>query len=160
MSGLTEKIEEEITPLVRDLGCEIVRVAIFDHGKDKILQIMIEEKDGSSATINDCEKVSRALSIKLDVMDPIKDRYSLEVSSTGIDRPLVKPSDFIKFCGKPVVIKTYVSKKGCKTFKGNLDSASENDIKLTLDTPLNDGDNSIVLPYEEISSAHIDGFRI
>ena len=160
MSGLTEKIEEEITPLVKDLGCEVVRVAIFDHGKDKTLQIMIEEQDGSAATIKDCENVSRALSVKLDVMDPIRERYSLEVSSTGIDRPLVKPSDFIKFCGKPVVVKTYVSKKGCKTFKGNLDSASENDIRVALDTPLNDGDDSIVLLYEEISSAHIDGFKV
>ncbi len=159
MSGLTEKIEEEITPLVKSLNCEVVRVTILEHGRDKILQIMIEEKDGSPATITDCEKVSRALSVKLDVMDPIKERYSLEVSSTGIDRPLVKPSDFIKFCGKPVVVKTYVLKNGSKIFKGNLESASENDIKLTLDTPLNGGGDSITLLYEEISSAHIDGFK-
>lgn len=160
MSALTEKIEFEITPLVSELGCQVVRVAIFDKGRDKILQIMIEKNDGSSATITDCEIVSKNLSIKLDVMDVIDDRYRLEVSSTGIDRPLVKPADFIRFCGKPVVVKTYVANNGCKTFKGNLESASENDIKLALDTPLKDGSEAIVLHYEEISSAHIDGFKI
>lgn len=160
MSASTTKIEEEITPLVRDLDCEVVRVAFFDHGRDKILQVMIEKSDGTSATITDCEKVSRTLSVKLDVMDPITGRYRLEVSSTGIDRPLVKPKDFIKFCGKPVVVKTYVSKGGCKTFKGSLESASENGIKLSLDVPLDDGSDTVALSYEEISNAHIDGFRI
>lgn len=160
MSSLTEKIELEISPLVKSLGCIVVRVAILGRDRNRTLQIMIEKEDGSSATIMDCEKVSRALSVKLDVMDPIKNKYRLEVSSTGIDRPLVKPTDFIRFQGKPVVVETYTAKAGRKTFKGLLDFASENDIKLSLDSCTQDGNDTVTLLYEEISNAHIDGFKV
>lgn len=160
MSALTERIEKELAPLIRDQGCEIVRVALFNFEKNKTLQIMIEKQNGDSATIEDCEKVSREVSVSLDVMNPISGHYNLEVSSTGIDRPLTKPSDFVKFCGKPVVIKTYVLKNGRKIFKGNLESASENGITLVLDAPLQDGNIKVDLPFEEINAAHIDGFKI
>lgn len=160
MSALTEKIEKELTPLVRELDCEIVRVMLFNSEKNKTLQLMIEKANGDSATIGDCEKISRAVSVSLDVMNPIKGQYNLEVSSTGVDRPLTKPADFLKFCKKPVVVKTYVLKNERKIFKGCLEFASENGINLTLDTPLQNGNNSIDLSYEEISSAYIDGFKV
>ncbi len=160
MSALTEKIEKELSPLVKDLECEIVRIILFSSEKNKTLQIMIEKANGESASIDDCEKVSRAVSISLDVMNPISGHYNLEVSSTGVDRPLTKHSDFVKFCGKPVVVKTYVLKNERKIFKGSLEFASENGINLALDTPLQDGNNTIDLSYEEISSAYIDGFKV
>ena len=160
MSTSIEKIETEISPLVKDLGCEVVRVALFGSNKTKTLQIMIEKDDGSCVTIDDCENVSRALSINLDVMDPINGNYNLEVSSTGIDRPLTKPKDFVRFCQNPVIVKTYVLKNERKIFKGVLESAAENGIKIMLDTPLPDGSDSVELEYGEISSANIDGFKI
>ena len=160
MTTLEEKIEKEIAPLVQDFGCEVVKVSIITQNRNKVLQIMIEESNGNSATIDDCQRISRALSLKLDVINPIVHRYTLEVSSAGIERPLTKPKDFMRFCGKPVVVKTFVSKAECKTFRGNLESATENGIQLRLDIPLKDVGDRISLSYEEISGAHIDAVKI
>ena len=157
MATLENKIENELTPLVRELGCEIVKVALLQHGKSKVLQIMIERSDCASANIDDCQRISKALSLKLDVMNIITGQYNLEVSSAGIDRPLVKPKDFVRFCHSNVVIKTHVAKFGCKKFKGNLEFASESGIKLRLDVPLKGNGDDISFLYEEISSAHVDG---
>lgn len=159
MAILAEKIEREITPLVRELGCEVVKVSLFDQAGQKTLQILLERPDGSSVNIDDCQRISRALSLKLDIVDVITDKYTLEISSAGIDRPLVKPADFVRFCGKNVVVKTYVSKAGRKTFKGSLKSATENGIKLEQEVPQKDGEDEVSLLYEEISSAHIDGSK-
>ena len=159
MSTLEGKIAEEITPLVQGLGYELVKVTLFHHGTNKVLQIMIERSDGNSVNIDDCQRISKALSLKLDVMDIIAGKYNLEVSSAGIDRPLVKPKDFIRFCHSNVVVRTHVAKFGCKNFKGSLEFASESGIKLKLDVPLKDNGDEISFLYEEISSAHIDGTK-
>ncbi|MDR1609737.1 MAG: ribosome maturation factor RimP [Holosporales bacterium] len=148
-----------LSGLVKELGCEIVVVNLFTRNKTRTLQIMIERLDGSSVSIDDCERISKAVSISLDVHDPIKGKYNLEVSSTGIDRSLVSPDDFIRFSGRQVVVNTYVTKWDRKTFKGNLESADECGIKMTLDSPLPNGENAVDLMYEEICSAHIDGFK-
>lgn len=159
MVTLAKKIEGEISPLVKEFGCKIVKVSLFEQGKRKILQVMIEKDNGNPASIDDCQKVSRAISLKLDVMDLITSRYNLEISSAGIDRPLVEPKDFMRFCNSPIVVKTYAAKFGHKTFKGNLEFASESGIKVKLDVPLNNNDDEILLLYEEITSAHIDGAK-
>ncbi len=158
MSGLTGNIESKIAPLVEGHGCEVVRVALFGQGKGRTLQVMIEKADGAPVNITDCENVSRELSVYLDVHDMVKGHYNLEISSTGIDRPLVKPSDFERFTGKYVVVRTYILKGGRKIFKGLLESASENGINLKLDSSSQD-DGLTYFEYSEISSAHIDGFR-
>lgn len=159
MATLEGKVEEEITPLVQGLGCEVVKVTLLQQGRNKVLQIMIERSDGNSANIDDCQRISKALSLKLDVMNIMTGRYNLEISSAGIDRPLVKPKDFIRFCRSHVVVKTHVAKLGCKNFKGNLEFASENGIKLKLDVPLQGNVSEISFLYEEISSAHIDWIK-
>ena len=159
MTTAEEKIESEITPLVRELGCEIVKVTFLEHSGSKVIQIMIERSDGNSVNVDDCQRISRALSLKLDVMNPITGRYNLEISSPGIDRPLLKLSDFKRFCGKAVVVKTYALKEGRKNFHGFLETATEDGIKVRLDTPLSSGDDFVSLLYGEISSAHIDGFK-
>ena len=159
MSLLTVKIEDELSPIVKEFDCRIVRIAIFKKAKSKTLQIMIEKIDETLVTIDDCQKVSRAVSVCLDVMNPISGQYNLEISSTGIDRPLVKIEDYIKFVGKSVVIKTYSLKNERKLFKGVLASASENGIQLELDSPLIDGSLFIDLVYDEISSSHINGLK-
>jgi ribosome maturation factor RimP len=144
--------------LVKACGCKIVRVTLTKSGKSQTLQVMIEKLDETPATMKDCENVGRALSVKLDILDPISEHYSLEVSSTGLDRPLVKPDDFKRFLGKNVVVKTYVLKDGRKTFKGILESASDDGISLRSVAQLQDGFEEVDLQYSEISSAHIDGF--
>ena len=80
----------------------------------------------------------------------------MEVSSTGIDRPLVKKEDYIRFCGNQVLVKTYTSKYNQKLFKGILESADDKKIKLTSECPFLNGDIFIELEYDEISSAHLD----
>ncbi|MDR0640573.1 MAG: ribosome maturation factor RimP [Holosporales bacterium] len=159
MESLLAKIEYEISFLVEALGCKIVRVAFLNaSGNRKTLQVMIEREDNTPVSIEDCNNVSRAVSLKLDVIDLIPDHYVLEVSSTGIDRPLVKPEDYCRFCGEYVVIKTCKPINGQKIFKGILESASKDGIKLGLQAP--DGNGGFVeLSYEEIRGAHIDGFR-
>lgn len=159
MSALTTQIENKISPIVNGMGFEIVRVKFLGSGSKRTLQIMVERSDGNLVNIKDCEEVSRAVSVCLDVMDPISGHYNLEISSTGIDRPLVKPSDFIKFQGKSIVVKTYVMKNDRKIFKGSLEFASENGINLILDMPLNNGNTKLDFTYNEISSAYIDGSK-
>lgn len=156
MSILTEKIADYIRPIITDLGYRIVRVTFIGASKTKALQVMIERLDEKPIVIEDCEAVSRAVSVALDVMDPIKSKYNLEVSSAGIDRPLIKPEDFERFVGKYVVIKTFVLKEEQKIFKGLLDSVTEHGIKLCLDVPSN---AIIEFDYNEIKYAHLDGMR-
>ena len=159
MPTLAGKIEEEIAPFVREYGCEVVKVSILEQNRNKILQILIEKIDGNSADINDCQILSRALSLKLDVMNLIPYRYFLEVSSAGVDRPLVKKTDYVRFCGKYVVIKTRVAKFGSRTLKGVLETANESGITLKLDVQLDDKTDVVSVLFDEISSAHIDGLR-
>ncbi len=158
MSILTEQIENYIEPIVNDLGFLTVRVAFIGASKTKTLQLMIERRDENAVTIENCETVSRAVSVALDSMDPIKGQYNLEVSSTGIDRPLVKPSDYKRFVGKHIVLKTHVLKNERKTFKGILDSATEHGIKLYSNV-LEKNADIIEFEYNEIKYAHIDGSK-
>ncbi|MDR0695344.1 MAG: ribosome maturation factor RimP [Holosporales bacterium] len=160
MSVLLEKIERSISGIVAELGCSIVRVQFLNKGKgNKTLQLMIEKKDGSPCNITDCERVSRSVSVSLDVIDCIDGRYDLEVSSAGIDRPLVKTADFARFCGNPVVVRTHGAKNERQLYKGNLEFVSEDGIKVVLNAPLLDGTSVINLRFEEINNAHIDGTR-
>ena len=156
MSSVIQRIEEYLKPSLKDLGYAIVRVALFGQGKNRTLQIMLEKNDGTSVNIDDCEKASKEISVLLDVLDPIKGHYNLEVSSTGIDRPLVKKEDYIRFCGNQVLVKTYTPKCNQKLFKGILESADDKKIKLTSECPFLNGDIFIELEYDEISSAHLD----
>jgi ribosome maturation factor RimP len=145
-NDLEANIETGISSLIEEMGYRMVRIQMFK----KTLQIMIERADEQPITVNDCEKVSRAVSVHLDDMDCIVSRYNLEISSPGINRPLVKPKDFIKFCGKHIVVHTFIIKNKRKTFKGILENASEYGIKLKIDSQLLEDCNTIDLLYEEI----------
>jgi ribosome maturation factor RimP len=159
MSELYKKIEDGIKGIVEELGCSIIRITFLKSRKTKTLQIMIEKLNGDPCNINDCEKVSKAVSVNLDVLALIDGHYNLEVTSAGVERPLVKPVDYIRFCGNAVAIKTYVSKNNRHLFKGTLESVSEAGIRIVLDTPLLNGETILNLKYEEISEAYIDGFK-
>jgi ribosome maturation factor RimP len=159
VSAGAENVKKILLELVRGSGHEIVVVNLFSRPKGRTLQIMIEKLDEAPVSIDDCEKVSRIVSASLLTHDPIKGEYDLEISSTGINRPLVSPGDFIRFLGSPVVVNTYVSQTDRKTFKGNLELANECGIRIALDLPLSSGERVAELTYEEICSAHIDGFK-
>ncbi|MBX9927138.1 MAG: ribosome maturation factor RimP [Hyphomicrobiaceae bacterium] len=118
-TGPAAAIATLIEPAVADLGYRLVRVTLT--GKEgKTLQIMAERPDGSF-TIDDCETVSRNISPLLDVHDPITSAYRLEVSSPGIDRPLVRPSDFEDWAGFEAKIELAEPVDGRRRFKGTLD---------------------------------------
>jgi ribosome maturation factor RimP len=94
-----------IEPTVKDMGLDLVRVAMIGGKSDPTLQIMAERPDTRQLTIDDCETLSRKLSDILDEADPIEEGYRLEVSSPGIDRPLTRRSDFADWAGHEARIK-------------------------------------------------------
>ena len=118
--------------------------------KNPTLQVMIDRKDGKEITVDDCAKVSRALSEVLDEKDPIENQYSLEVSSPGIDRPLTKPAHFERFSGYEAKIETSEEIEGRKRFKGKI-TALDKDNNIHFDM---DG-TEYVIPFDAISKAKI-----
>ena len=113
-------VEDLVAPLVEELGFEIVRVMMSGGTTRPTLQIMIERKDGKDIVVDDCAKVSRAVSEILDEKDPIDGEYSLEVSSPGLDRPLTKLEHFKRFVGYEAKIETKTEVEGRKRFKGSV----------------------------------------
>lgn len=125
-------IEEMVAKITDPLNFEIVDVEYVKEAGEYYLRVYID-KDGGIA-LSDCESVSRQLSEVLDVKDPIKDNYFLEVSSPGLDRPLKKDKDFVRYQGRDVEIKLYKPMDGCKQFEGELVGLTEkNNIKLIID---------------------------
>jgi ribosome maturation factor RimP len=116
---VTEKIEALLEPSLSAMGYDIVRVH-FTGGRAATLQIMAERRDREGMTVDDCAEISRACSAILDVADPIAGAYSLEVSSPGIDRPLVRAEDFDRFAGFEARVETDRPIDGRKRFKGRL----------------------------------------
>ncbi|MBQ4471823.1 MAG: ribosome maturation factor RimP [Alphaproteobacteria bacterium] len=116
---LTETITKAVEPALTSMGYELVRVAII--GADiKTVQIMAERQDRKDMTVDDCEKISQTASALLDVADPFNGRWVLEVSSPGIDRPLVKPADYDRFKGEEAKVELLNDIDGRKRFKGIL----------------------------------------
>ena len=109
-----------IEPTIRDLGFDLVQVRMMG-GSRRTLQVMAEPADRArTMTVEDCAAISRAVSAVLDVADPIEGAYALEVSSPGIDRPLVRPDDFVRFSGFEAKVECEPAIQGRKRFKGLL----------------------------------------
>jgi len=113
----THPVANLLTPLIENMGYEVVRIMTIGV-QNPVLQIMIDRIDQSILTVDDCAKVSRAVSALLDEKDPIAGEYTLEVSSPGIDRPLTKPEHFARFVGYETKIETSQAIDGRKRFKG------------------------------------------
>ena len=156
MSSVVQKVEEAITPALTEMGYNTVKLSLYNSGKTKTLQLMMEKISGEPVGIADCEIVSKEISVLLDVSNLIKTGYNLEVSSAGINRPLVKIADYVRFCGSKILAKTYVAKEKRKIFIGKLVHADENKITIELIEPLHNGAQQIDLFYDEISSARLD----
>ncbi len=138
-----------LEPVVEEKGFELVRLLTIG-AKNPTLQIMIDRKDGSDIVVDDCAKVSRAVSEILDEKDPIKDQYTLEVSSPGLDRPLTKPAHFERFAGWDAKIETSVPVENRKRFKGVISRVDDNrNIIFEMDGA------EYVIPFEDISKAKL-----
>ena len=116
---MEEKIRLLVEPVIDSLGLELVKVN-FQGGSRKVLEILIDRKDGNKVQVKDCREVSKNVSAILDVEDIIKDKYFLEVASAGIERPLVKLQDFERFLGREIRLKLKEPHNGKISFKGKL----------------------------------------
>jgi len=130
-TGAAGQIADLIEPALAEMAYRLVRVRIM--GRDEqTLQIMAERADGTIA-IEDCVEISRQLSPLLDAHDPIAGKYHLEVSSPGIDRPLVRPSDFDDWAGYEAKVELTDMLDGRKRFRGAIEGYQEGELRLEVD---------------------------
>ena len=148
-AALETGIERLVTPALEAMGMMVVRVRLTGQ-PDKTLQIMVEPDDGSTVTVDQCGKISRAVSALLDVEDLVKGAYSLEVSSPGIDRPLTRPSDFERFAGHVAKIETRRPQEGRKRFRGRLLGLDGDDVRIDIE-----GGEVMAIPLVEIAAAKL-----
>ncbi len=151
-SGAAARIAELIEPALGDRGFRLVRVAV-SGAEGKTLQIMAERPDGTM-TIEDCEAISKEISPLLDVHDPIAGAYRLEVSSPGIDRPLVRPSDFEDWAGHEAKIEVKELIDGRRRFRGMLEGFEDGEVRIEIDLGAA-GKNVIGIPVGLIAEAHL-----
>src|SRR3954469_21864610 len=123
------------------MGYRVVRIA-FIGARGATLQIMAERTDAAAMTVEDCAEISRAASALLDVADPIASAYTLEVSSPGIDRPLVRPEDYERFAGFDAPTKLARPLEGRKRFRGRLLGRAASAVRLLAET------GEVMLPFE------------
>lgn len=131
MRQASENIYALITPVVEALGYELVGIEYLPQGRNSLLRIFIDSAEG--IRIDDCERVSHQVSGVLDVEDPIKAAYSLEVSSPGLDRPLFRAEHFARFAGQQVKLLLQAPMDGRRKFTGELCGMEGGDVILTVD---------------------------
>jgi ribosome maturation factor RimP len=151
--GVAARVSAVAGPVLQGMGYRLVRIKISGESGCTV-QIMAERPDGTML-IEDCEAISKALSPVLDVADPIERAYRLEVSSPGIDRPLVRRSDFERYAGYLVKIEMAVAHQGRKRFRGLLGEIDGACVRLHRDD-IRDGENAdVALTLEDIADARL-----
>lgn len=138
---------EIITPVIEDLGFELVRVRLMS-GKTMTLQVMADRPDGG-IEVDDCAEISNAISAVLDVEDPVTEAYTLEVSSPGIDRPLTRMKDFDQFEGYEAKLETTELIDGRRRFKGELAGVEGEDVLINIE------EGTIGLNFDWLSDAKL-----
>jgi ribosome maturation factor RimP len=151
--GAAARVAAMVEPTIAALGYRLVRVRISGLAGCTV-QIMAERPDGNM-TIEDCEAVSRALSPVLDVADPIDRAYRLEISSPGIDRPLVRRSDFERYAGHAAKIEMAVAVDGRRRFRGQLLGTEGACARLRRDDAAAGEASEVLLPIEEMAEARL-----
>lgn len=152
-SGVAARVAAIVEPAIEDLGYRLVRVRVTGQNGCTV-QIMAELPDGTM-TVEGCEAVSQAVSPALDVDDPIQAAYHLEVSSPGIDRPLVRPSDFSRWAGHLTKIETLEPVAGRKRFRGILRGAEGEDALLSRDDAKTEEERDVAIPMRLIGEARL-----
>ena len=142
-----QKLNELLQPLVEDLGYEFIGLEYNPNPKHSVLRIYIDHENGVG--IQDCETVSRETAALLDVKDPIRSHYNLEVSSPGLDRPLFTPAHYSEFTGFEVQINLYAPQDGRRKFSGPILSAGESSVNIEQDG------SEVTLQYDNIAKAKL-----
>lgn len=130
-TAIDRRLAEILIPVIEDMGFELVRLRL-QGGKTATLQIMADRPDGG-INVDDCAEISTMVSATLDVEDPIEDKYNLEVSSPGIDRPLTRLKDFATFEGYDVKLETSMPIDGRKRFTGTLAGVEGEDVLINIE---------------------------
>ncbi|MGO4713708.1 ribosome maturation factor RimP [Bradyrhizobium sp. 2TAF24] len=151
--GVAARVAAVAEPVLQGMGYRLVRIRVSGEAGCTV-QVMAERPDGTML-IDDCEAVSRALSPVLDVADPIDRAYRLEISSPGIDRPLVRRSDFERHAGHLVKIEMAVAHDGRKRFRGQIIGVDGDKVRIRRDDVRKDDDPDVVLVMEDISDARL-----
>jgi ribosome maturation factor RimP len=142
-----QKLNELLQPLVEDLGYEFIGLEYNPNPKHSVLRMYIDHENGVG--IQDCETVSRETAALLDVKDPIRSHYNLEVSSPGLDRPLFTPAHFSEFTGYEVQINLFAPQDGRRKFSGPILSAGESSVSIEQDG------SEVTLDYDNIAKAKL-----
>ena len=151
MTSVATRLEKLLTPVLTSRGLALVRVQISGQHRP-VLQVMIDRLDETAVTMDDCVGASREISALLDVEDPVEGSYKLEVTSPGLDRPLMRARDFQRFVGHDIKFQTRDIKDGRKKFSGLLESATEKSIQVRL----KDSDLCLIeVAYEDIQQAKL-----
>ncbi len=146
---LVDTIEALIAPVADELGYELVRVQMQGGARRATLQIMAERRDRAAMIVDDCARLSRAVSALLDETDPIQGEYLLEVSSPGIDRPLMKRADYDRFIGHEAKVEVDPPVDGRKRFHGTILATGEDALSLDCEGA------SVSVPFRAIRKAKL-----
>lgn len=152
MSGLPEKVEKEIESIVASEGMELVHVEYQKQGRSYLLRIDIDRE--GRVTLEDCALISNQVSAWLDVEDPVPGKYELQVSSPGLDRKFYRESDYQKFLGRLVRVKTAKSVRGLHVIVGRLKEYGEGKIVVT--DPKMKRDPDYEIPLADIKETRLE----
>jgi len=142
-----QKLNEMLQPLVEDLGYKFIGLEYSNNPKHAVLRIYIDQDHGVG--IEDCERVSRETAALLDVKDPIKSRYNLEVSSPGLDRPLFTLAHFAEFEGQEVKVNLFAAQGGRRNFQGLILGVNEGNVTIDQDG------SGVTLEFSNIAKARL-----
>jgi len=146
--SVTESIEQLVTPIIKEEHLELVDVEYKKEGKNWLLRIFIDREGG--VTVADCTRVSRQIEDLIEVEEAVPSSYILEVSSPGLDRPLKKEEDFLRFKGKRIHVTTYTPIHQQKNFKGTIQSFQEDVLFLEIDH------QQVEIPKDQIAKARLE----
>ncbi len=146
---ILEKVRGMAGQVLDHAGMQLVHLEIQREPRGLILRLYID-KDGG-VTLDDCAHVSRQISAQLDLDDPLEDRYTLEVSSPGLDRPLFTDLDFTRFAGRSIRLSTHVPLDGRRHFQGRLDGIVEGSVRMTLE-----GGRQVDIPRDQVAKARLE----
>lgn len=149
LSGIEESLYQLLNPVALSMGYEIVRIKFAGSGR-KVLEISIDKLDQSGITIRDCKDATSQFSALLDVEDLISDKYFLEVSSAGVERPLNNPSDFARFKGRKAQIKLHNAYEGAKNLQVDIIGAEDDKILVRLSN-----NSEAQFPFHELKGAKL-----
>lgn len=146
-TGLAKRVRAIVEPIIVELGLELVLVEYVGAGARSVLRLTIDGPNGVG--LEDCERVTHAVDAPLDEADPIPGSYSLEVSSPGLDRRLVRPTDYQRFAGQKVRLQTYAPIDGRKNWTGILGGLDGDDVLLNVDGA------DVRVPLAQVSKARL-----